>query len=164
MTRTCIAADEACSHAGCPVTYFGTGDDGDEHSFLSNFYVHNGWTVEHFYQAAKATDAQEAYMILAATTPGEAKDLGQAVELRPTWNAERVLVMLALLRIKFLDPELGARLLATGDVQLVEGNWWHDTFWGVCHGNCKHGPHVAHGENTLGRLLMQVRDELRARG
>lgn len=33
-----------------------------------------------------------------------------------------------------------------------KGNHWHDTYWGVCDGA---------GENRLGKLLMQVRRELR---
>jgi predicted NAD-dependent protein-ADP-ribosyltransferase YbiA (DUF1768 family) len=43
-------------------------------------------------------------------------------------------------------------LLATDDEELVEGNWWNDTFWGVCRGD---------GENNLGKIIMKVRDELR---
>jgi predicted NAD-dependent protein-ADP-ribosyltransferase YbiA (DUF1768 family) len=34
---------------------------------------------------------------------------------------------------------------------LIEENTWGDTFWGICKGQ---------GENHLGRLLMQIRDEL----
>ena len=36
----------------------------------------------------------------------------------------------------------------------MEGNGWHDTFWGV---DLKTGE----GEKHLGRILMQVREELR---
>ena len=42
----------------------------------------------------------------------------------------------------------------TGNLVLEEGNGWHDTFWGV---DLKTGE----GENHLGRILMQVREELR---
>lgn len=62
-------------------------------------------------------------------------------------------VMLQLLRQKFLgDEELRRKLLRTGDAMLVEGNYWGDTYWGVCFGS---------GKNMLGKLLMQVREELR---
>jgi len=44
------------------------------------------------------------------------------------------------------------RLLATGDQELIEGNTWGDRFWGVCDGE---------GQNQLGRLLMELRNELR---
>jgi predicted NAD-dependent protein-ADP-ribosyltransferase YbiA (DUF1768 family) len=49
------------------------------------------------------------------------------------------------------NPELRVKLLNTGDLQLVEGNYWGDTFWGVCNGK---------GENHLGKILMRVRKEL----
>lgn len=124
-----------------------------EHTFLSNFYKHGNWTVEHHYQAAKTDDPGWAARILNASTPGAAKKLGRKAPMRPTWDQEKVAVMLALLRVKFLWPELAQALLDTGDAKLVEGNYWGDTFWGVCKGV---------GENHLGRLLMQVRDELRA--
>lgn len=35
--------------------------------------------------------------------------------------------------------------------ELIEGNYWHDTYWGVCEGV---------GENHLGKLLMEIRNEL----
>jgi predicted NAD-dependent protein-ADP-ribosyltransferase YbiA (DUF1768 family) len=61
-----------------------------------------------------------------------------------------------LLRQKFTDPGLRARLLATGTALLREGNWWRDTFWGV-------DQRTGAGQNHLGRLLMEIRDELRDR-
>lgn len=134
------------------IDYFGTGDDGNPYAFLSNFYWHGNWTVEHQYQAAKTDDPAWAAAILNAPTPGAAKKLGRKAPMRPTWEQEKVAVMLALLRMKFLRPELAQKLLDTGDATLVEGNWWGDTFWGVCRGQ---------GQNHLGRLLMQVRSELR---
>jgi hypothetical protein len=43
-------------------------------------------------------------------------------------------------------------LLATGDKELIEGNTWGDTFWGVCNGI---------GQNHLGKILMAKRTELK---
>lgn len=68
------------------------------------------------------------------------------------WNAVKVSIMKSLLEQKFdaeMNPELRARLLATGTKHLEEMNWWGDTFWGTD----KEGK----GENMLGRLLMEVR-------
>ena len=49
------------------------------------------------------------------------------------------------------------RLLSTSNATLVEGNWWHDNFWGDCYcPKCKGIP----GANTLGRLLMELRSKL----
>jgi hypothetical protein len=62
--------------------------------------------------------------------------------------------MESLVKEKFTrDTELGAKLVATGDEELVEGNYWGDTFWGVCRGV---------GQNHLGKILMKVREELRS--
>lgn len=67
-------------------------------------------------------------------------------------------IMLELLRLKFTrNPELGKLLIATGDALLEEGNKWHDNFWGDC--TCDDCRDIE-GENWLGKLLMQVRDEL----
>ena len=54
------------------------------------------------------------------------------------------------------NEELGRLLLATGKSELIEGNSWNDTFWGV---NLKTGE----GRNELGKALMKVRAELAAR-
>ena len=61
--------------------------------------------------------------------------------------------MAYVLHLKFRQhPELGNLLIATGDAELIEGNIWRDTYWGVCNGV---------GKNRLGELLMQLRNELR---
>ncbi len=62
-----------------------------------------------------------------------------------------------LVRQKFsLYTTLREMLLATGDEELVEGNYWCDNFWGACwcpdcEGKEKH--------NHLGRILMKIREE-----
>lgn len=144
------------------IDYFGTGNDAGDNSFLTNFFEHEGWTVEHHYQAAKTDDPHWVARILLAPNPREAKGLGRQCPVRSDWEEVKGAVMLTLLRIKFSNTELAKRLLATADAELIEGNWWHDVEWGVCTGKCKRGPHKSYGENKLGLLLMQVRDELRA--
>ena len=125
--------------------------------FLSNFYESSIWvdglqyrSVEHAYQAAKASDPVTRDLIRNASRPGEAKRLGKAVQLPPDWEARKVELMRGFLRLKFENPLLRSLLVATADAQLVEGNTWNDTFWGVCRGR---------GENWLGRLLMEIRSE-----
>jgi ribA/ribD-fused uncharacterized protein len=129
-----------------------------DHDFLSNFYpspVRLGDitypTVEHAFQAAKTLDVEMRERIAALETPGRAKRAGRKVELRGDWEDIKVQVMHRLVERKFQDPELARMLIGTGDAQLVEGNWWHDHFWGVCDG---------HGQNWLGRILMDVRSRL----
>jgi ribA/ribD-fused uncharacterized protein len=127
--------------------------------WLSNFQkvsiVYEGIrypTTEHAYQAAKTLDKGERELIASLRTAAEAKKLGQRITLRPDWESVRVQVMLDVNRLKFQDPLLRQKLLDTGNEELVEGNTWNDTFWGVCRGV---------GKNNLGRVLMKVREEIR---
>lgn len=137
--------------------------DGD-YAFLSNFYpspfewhgVHYP-TVEHFFQAAKADNQEDFEMVLREPNPGGAKHAGRNVRLREDWEEIKDLVMLTALRQKFAIPELREKLLATGDEGLVEGNTWHDCYWGIC--SCERCG--SNGKNMLGRLLMKVRDDIR---
>ena len=81
--------------------------------------------------------------------------IGGEVFLRPDWEEVKVGIMEEIVRAKFTQhPELAARLLATGDKVLVEGNHWGDTCWGV-------DTRTGQGENHLGKILMKVREELR---
>ena len=131
----------------------------NEYSFLSNyscspFYIDTILfpTMEHYFQASKANNQKDYLFIANAPTPGDAKRLGRRIQLRPDWEEVKDNVMLIGLRKKFADPELRDLLLATGDEELVEGNYWGDTYWGVCNGI---------GQNKLGKLLMQVREEIK---
>lgn len=81
-----------------------------------------------------------------------AKKLARTVPLRADWDTIKIHVMRTLLREKFSQEPERSILLATGSEELVEGNWWHDRFWGQCP--------LGTGENWLGRLLMEVRAEL----
>lgn len=133
----------------------------DEYGFLSNFaYLPNGTTVEHLYQAEKTTDPRWREMISQARTPAQAKALGSQCPKRPDWDKVKVAVMRRLLKKKFTRTSAyGRMLLATGDRLIVEGNLWHDMFWGQC--NCDR--HKGNGRNELGKLLMEIRSKLRKR-
>lgn len=128
-----------------------------EHRWLSNFWpasvVFDGvryQSVEHAYQAAK-TDPEHRSAFLSCTAT-EAKRLGRQVPIRPAWESEKLGVMRMLIEEKFAPGAgLADKLMATGDGQLIEGNHWGDTFWGVCRGV---------GRNHLGELLMQQRQVL----
>lgn len=132
--------------------------------FLSNFYLikveYDGVlyrSVEHGFQAAKTLIPEERTRIKDASTPGLAKKLGRQCTKRPNWESIRVDVMGELLRHKFGYPVMKALLLKTGNIPLVEGNTWHDQYWG----NCTCPFHISKdGENMLGKLLMKIRSEL----
>ena len=77
--------------------------------------------------------------------------------MRPNWNDIRVNIMTEYVYEKFRqNDDLKELLLATGDEEIVEGNHWHDIFWGVC--TCDR--HIGDGANHLGEILMEVRRTL----
>ena len=128
-----------------------------EYRWLSNFWVceveYDGviWpSSEHAYQAAKSLDSEYKKQMLACNTPGQTKKLGKKVELRSDWDEVKLGIMEEILRAKFSNPQLREALLQTGTEELVEGNWWHDVYWGVCKGV---------GQNNLGKILMKLREE-----
>ena len=131
-----------------------------EYRFLSNFWpaqvtLHEDiyTSVEHAYQAAKSLDKNTRARIR-SMTPGQAKRFGRNVKLRPDWESVKIGIMLDLLKQKFQSGELRTKLALTKDMKLIEGNRWHDNYWGSCFcSKCKDS-----GKNILGRLLMWVRD------
>lgn len=141
----------------------------NQYSFLSNFYgkqpiPYSGYsfkTAEHLFNALKTTDRKEAEWVMAAPTPGEAKSRGRAVTLKPNWDeVERFKAMRTTLGYKFTGiPYLAKFLVNTGDSLLVEGNTWHDQVWGNC--TCGRPACSEEGQNHLGKLLMELREDLR---
>ena len=131
-----------------------------EYRFLSNFWPsevpHLDMifpTVEHAFQAAKTINPIQRLMIQSAPTPGKAKQLGRTVTLKEHWDTQKIGVMYLLVVQKFtLHEELKQLLLDTGDEEIIEGNSWNDTFWGVCKGV---------GQNYLGKILMATREHIR---
>jgi ribA/ribD-fused uncharacterized protein len=92
----------------------------------------------------RAPSAHEAFKVAEGCKPRR----------RPDWDEVKVRLMLDILRAKATQHEYVRRkLLATGDRELVEDSW-RDDFWSW-------GPN-RDGQNMLGKLWMQVRDELRA--
>jgi len=130
-----------------------------EFEFLNNFYPapftwdNEVWpTVEHAYQAAKTTSDYNRRKIKGAKTPGIAKYTGKCITLREDWEEVKVLIMTELVWEKFdQDDGLRKRLLDTGSAELVEGNYWHDNFWGDCF--CKKCTDIE-GKNMLGCILV----------
>lgn len=144
-------------------------------SFLSNFYpcdiVYQGITypsTEHYYVAMKINDSQtingQFYskidvreLISKISTPGQVKRFGRSLKLRSDWDQIRLKVMEWCLREKFKNDALSEMLINTGDEELIEGNYWHDNYFGSCTCSKCGGK----GENHLGRILMKIRDEIK---
>ena len=112
-------------------------------------------TVENAFQAAKCADSSE-YPKFIGLTATEAKRLGRSVHLRYDWDVVKEWVMLRLLLQKFAPgTQAHTTLSSTKGKWLVEGNRWHDNYWGNC--TCDRCVHIV-GQNKLGLLLMQIRD------
>lgn len=129
------------------------------YDFLSNFYKSTIQfegklysTVEHAYQASKSLDESVRDIIRRASTPGEAKKLGQGVQVRSDWHDVRIDIMRKLIREKFENPFLRPLLLSTEDAELILNNNWNDKFWGICRGV---------GENWLGKILQEERERIK---
>lgn len=133
----------------------------DPHGFLNNFthapmFIFGRWwaDVEHAFQAAKTLIKEEQDLIWKSDTPRKAKDLGQKVTLRPDWENIKVNVMKKCVLAKFLqNHNLRFQLMQTGDEELIEDSPV-DWFWGIG----KDGV----GKNMLGKVLMEVRKELKS--
>ncbi len=113
-------------------------------------------TVEHAYVAAKLTDPslREEVRLLPKSSQAKSFLKDRGLNERIGWDEMKLAVMEDLVRQKFAHPKLAAMLLATSDEELIEGNTWHDTFWGV-------DAETGEGQNHLGRIQMKLRDELR---
>ncbi|MFA6199019.1 MAG: NADAR family protein [Bacteroidales bacterium] len=140
-----------------------------EYRWLSNFHLcsicYYGLvfpSTENAYQAAKVIDDNDREQFInryddelkqwITVSPRDAKKLGGKIQMRLDWDDIKLIVMRQITDIKFEHYELKQLLLATGDKELIEGNTWGDTFWGVCNGI---------GQNHLGKILMAKRTELK---
>lgn len=135
----------------------------NEYYFLSNFYLCkieiNGLVfdnAEAAFHSFKNDLYKKEFVGLSASM---AKRYGRRVSLRSDWEEVKDDIMYNVVYAKFSqNPYLKDRLLATVDRVLVEGNFWHDNYWGIC---CCNQCQQIESKNKLGHILMKVRDELR---
>lgn len=128
-----------------------------DYRWLSNFYpvqvklddqVYP--SVENAYQASKTLILSDRILFLTCTA-SEAKKLGKKLFLRSDWDEVKIPIMHDLCSQKFSQEYFKSKLLATGNIEIIEGNYWNDIFWGVCEGV---------GENHLGKIIMQIRSKI----
>lgn len=106
-----------------------------------------------------------ARQILQAKTPKRAKELGRSIESfdNEIWEANRETIFKEVLLDKFKNIDLRNRLLKTGDLHLVEASPF-DKIWGIGlahdHPDAE-TPSKWRGLNLLGKVLMEVRNELK---
>lgn len=145
-----------------------------EHVFLSNFFpcpiTMHGLAFpssEHLYQWHKLLSVKDREVVRNLRTPGQAKRYSLTAPILPDWDTMRTGVMLTVVMAKFQqNPDLMLRLKATAPMLLIEGNNWHDIYWGCVPQDPSIPDDVPwyaeewRGENHLGRILMIVRDYL----
>ena len=127
-------------------------------------------SVEQYMMYEKAElfgDRETAQKVLEITDAAQIKALGRQVKGYDDhlWNGCRQIIVYEGVLAKFSqNPELGARLLATGDAFLAECEP-SDKIWGI--GMALDDPQCGdrsswHGQNLLGYTLMKVRRRLEA--
>lgn len=117
-------------------------------------------TSEHAYQAGKPRKAAVRDWLLAAPSPALLAMAAHGLyywDIAPGWSTNKLDRMRGVLRAKFTQhPELAELLLGTGTARLVESATVDNEvnrFWGEVNGV---------GRNTLGVMLMELREVLRA--
>lgn len=135
----------------------------DTYRFLSNFWMapvaYDGevWpSAEHAYQGMKAVDVYDRENIRSMPTPDQAKRAGRHIIIRSDWEDVKRQIMLGVVLAKFsTNSQLRKGLITTNPAQLIEGNTWHDNYWGNC--TCGNTTCETPGENALGKILESVR-------
>lgn len=142
----------------------------------SNFFFHPfkhqelnfKWSEQAvMYRKAKFFGADEiANKILQAKTPKECKDFGRSRQIpfnETLWVENRERIYKEVLLDKFSSPKLKEQILATKDKTLVEASPY-DNIWGIKmsaeHPDAEN-PSKWKGLNLLGKVLMEVREELK---
>lgn len=132
---------------------------------LDNFYPEGYCSYEGLlydnseaaFQSAKLIDIQSRVKFTEMSA-AESKYIGKdksLTKLRSDWNEVKDQVMYDIVNDKMQrNPEILRLLLSTGEATIIEGNYWHDNYWGVDF-------HTGIGRNQLGVTLMRLRKEFR---
>lgn len=136
----------------------------DEYRWLSNFWESpitvTGMSyrnVESAFQAAKTINIihRQQFKNLSG---GQAKRAGRNIILRSDWDFVKLEIMELCLRAKFMThKDLAEKLVNTGSVDIIELNAWGDTTWG----QIKDKEGKLTGDNLLGKLLMNIRSDIK---
>ena len=134
-----------------------------EYGCFSNFSPHpitlggKTWpTSEHYFQAQKFAGTPDEEEVRLARSPMIAARMGRSRKrpLRKDWESIKDSIMREAVWAKFTQhADLREVLLATGEATIVE-HTENDAYWG--------DGGDGRGRNRLGRILMEVREELRS--
>ncbi len=135
-----------------------------DHGGFSNFSPHpimlkgKTWpTSEHYFQAQKFAGTPDEEEVRQASSPMIAARMGRSRKrpLRKDWESVKDSIIHEAVLAKFTQhAALREILLATDDAPIVE-HTENDAYWG--------DGGDGSGKNRLGRILMEVREELRSR-
>jgi ribA/ribD-fused uncharacterized protein len=118
-------------------------------------------TSEALYQAFrfKQDEIQKTIMDEKSPMAAKMKSKKYRTSTREDWDDARVDIMEWCLHMKLKCnwESFSALLLSTGDREIVEESH-KDRFWGTV----SEGTHVLVGENILGKLLMNIREDIKA--
>ena len=121
------------------------------HSFFDNGIFYK--TVEHYYQAHKFADKKLFNRVLEAETPKEASNIGRDRNNIRREDFDKLKVMYQGLYLKFSqNKDIRAKLIETRNEPIREMTV-KESYWGI-------GPNLD-GENHIGILLMQVRENIK---
>lgn len=112
-------------------------------------------STEAFYQAMKTLDANERIKFQGYDGPTSKRE-GRKLILRDDWHQIKDEVMKFALKKKFSQEPFKSLLINTGDAEIIEGNYWHDNYWGSC--TCSKCGN--NGLNILGKMIMDIRANL----
>lgn len=159
-----------------PVLFYGADESKGEYRNFSNMSQHpievdgkNYPSVEHYFQGMKAKEFKDTEMeekIVKAKTAKAVKAMGKKVKnfVKEVWDSKRDEIMRTGVRAKFIQhPELRKQLLETGDRMIGEASA-RDTYWGIgtsVESEKSKFPEKWRGQNKMGKLLMELRQEFK---
>jgi len=137
-----------------------------EFKFLSNMYLckieYNNYifpSSENLYQFMKIPDElKDKYIdIYTNVSPEKSKWISRKNPIREDWDKIKINVMYNVLKLKFNQHKDLKEKLIQIEGPIIEWTTWNDTFWGI---DLK----TEKGNNWLGKLLMQLRNEYKLFG
>ena len=135
---------------------------------LTNYYMCNVKIDNLTFSSSEAAYHAEKFLdkdikkLMTKLIPDEAKHVSRELVrfIRPDWDNVKYDLMKKIVTEKFKqNPECLKDLLCTGNMELIEDTTgWHDNIWGEC--TCEECKSKEH-KNYLGKILMEVREELK---
>lgn len=135
---------------------------------LTNYYICNVKVDNLTFSSSEAAYHSEKFLdedikkLMTKLIPDEAKHVSRELArfIRSDWEDVKYDLMKKVVLEKFKQNfECLKELLDTGNMELIEDTTgWHDNIWGAC--SCEECKSKEH-KNYLGKILMEVREELK---